>query len=82
MSWILRVPDGWSVDTAGTHEGALVARADQAETSGFTPNLTLLTAALPEGFTHVSFDEVLADQHQVDTYTGARWWWHLIRASI
>lgn len=68
MPWVLRVPDGWSVDTAGANEGALVALADQAETSGFTPNLTLLTATLPEGFTRVSVDEVLADQHQVDAY--------------
>ena len=31
MPWVLRIPEGWSVDTSGANDGALVARADQAE---------------------------------------------------
>lgn len=68
MPWVLRIPEGWSVDTSGANDGALVARADQAETLGFNPNLTLLTAALPDGFTRMTVEEVLADQCQVDAY--------------
>ena len=56
-----------SVDTSGANDGALVARAI-SRNMGFNPNLTLLTAALPDGFTRMTVEEVLADQHQVDAY--------------
>lgn len=68
VPWILRVPEGWEVDTSGAKDGALVARDSEAESMGFHPNATLMVSSLPEDFTGASIDEALDDQHTVDSY--------------
>lgn len=68
IPWILRLPAGWEVDPSGEAEGVVVARAAEPESMNFHPNLTLICAPLPEGFTRVSVEETRADQDQVEQH--------------
>ena len=83
IPWILRLPAGWEVDLAGAADGVIAAREAEPGSMDFHPNLTLICAPLPDGFTGEAVEQTRVDQGLVDQHYRQKFSdYHLVDLSI